>query len=438
MKRRTTIRIISAAIAFCAVAYGAAAKGFSEAETYRRGIKNVHMSAFEQLVGGVSRLDAALEKSLYCGTNGMSAVMCAEIWREAAQAKAALSMLPLEQGKLDRTQKFVSQSGEYAYTLLKKTADGQLFGEDDRQNIKSLRAASDKLAIELSQARELLTAGGTSAKAAAQPLKNGSAADGQDEQNEDFPEYAELIYDGPFSEHISKKTPALTKNARMVSREQAAKKLLQILPQQKSSLKYDGQSRGKIKTYCFSSGNIQAELTEKGGFLLNYTDSSEPQGKKITAADAIKRAEKFMGKCGYEHMLQSYYIISDRIITINFAYTDGGVVYYTDLIKVSVFLNGGGIAGLESYGYIMNHSGSKAPKALITEQQAKSSLNSNLKLLSSGLCMVPTSGENQKLCYEFKTQTENGRHCIVYIDAATGREQNIFILIEDQNGVLAV
>lgn len=54
-------------------------------------------------------------------------------------------------------------------------------------------------------------------------------------------------------------------------------------------------------------------------------------------------------------MKESYYSIYDGLITINFAYTESDIVFYGDLIKVSVALDNGEVVGREARGFLMSH-----------------------------------------------------------------------------------
>ena len=54
------------------------------------------------------------------------------------------------------------------------------------------------------------------------------------------------------------------------------------------------------------------------------------------------------------------------------------------------------------------------------------------------MALVPSDGKYERLCYEFKCQDENERHCIIYVNAETGEQEKILILIEDETGALTI
>jgi hypothetical protein len=59
-----------------------------------------------------------------------------------------------------------------------------------------------------------------------------------------------------------------------------------------------------------------------------------------------------------------------------------------------------------------------------------------LEVLSHRLALIPTGGEYEVLCHEFQCRTDDGSHVIVYVNAATGNEEKILLLVEDETGTL--
>jgi germination protein YpeB len=137
-------------------------------------------------------------------------------------------------------------------------------------------------------------------------------------------------------------------------------------------------------------------------------------------------------------MKQSYQIDDGGILTVNYAFTKDNVICYTDLIKVSVALDNGKIVGFESQGYIMNHTDRTIPAVSINEEEAVKKVSSLLKVLAHEMAIIPTSGKNEVFCHEFKCENGDGSRYIVYVNAETGAQEDILILIESQNGTLAI
>ena len=64
-------------------------------------------------------------------------------------------------------------------------------------------------------------------------------------------------------------------------------------------------------------------------------------------------------------------------------------------------------------------------------------LDKNLNIKSENLAIIPTEYKTEILCYEFKGTVED-KTFLIYINAQNGNEENIYILIEDENGMLTI
>ncbi|MBQ9267068.1 MAG: germination protein YpeB [Clostridia bacterium] len=168
---------------------------------------------------------------------------------------------------------------------------------------------------------------------------------------------------------------------------------------------------------------------------MNY--NREIGEAKIDLDTAKNRALAFLEGNGYKNMKESYYTIQDNIVTINFAYMQSGVICYTDLIKVKVALDNGDILGMESKGYLNSHVERNIEEPKITLDEARNIINPKMEILSEGLAIVPTDWSTEVLCYEFKGKVEENNF-IVYVDANTGREQDVFMIVDSENGQLAI
>ena len=137
-------------------------------------------------------------------------------------------------------------------------------------------------------------------------------------------------------------------------------------------------------------------------------------------------------------MEQSYQIENGNTLIVNYAYTEQDVVCYTDLIKVYVALDNGKVIGFEAQGYVMHHTARTIPEAAVGKDEAQTKISPYLTVLSHQMAVIPTSGKNEIFCHEFKCENTDGSHYIVYINAETGREEKILILIEDETGTLTI
>jgi len=137
-------------------------------------------------------------------------------------------------------------------------------------------------------------------------------------------------------------------------------------------------------------------------------------------------------------MTATYSMDQGNTLTVNFAATQGEMICYPDLVKVSIALDTGGVVGFEAQGYLMNHTERTFEAPAITLAQAQTRVGPGLHILSHQLALIPTGGGYEVLCHEFKCRTADERHYILYVNAQTGQEEKILLLLEDERGTLAI
>ena len=86
----------------------------------------------------------------------------------------------------------------------------------------------------------------------------------------------------------------------------------------------------------------------------------------------------------------------------------------------------------------MNHKEREIPAVGISLDEAKARVAQGLKIKGYNIAIIPGSGRGEKFVYEMQCERSDGSHCLVYLDAQTGAEEQIFILLEDDNGILAI
>ncbi len=94
----------------------------------------------------------------------------------------------------------------------------------------------------------------------------------------------------------------------------------------------------------------------------------------------------------------------------------------------------GAVCGDEAFGYMMAHREDRDTRTAISMEEAEKSVSKRLTVTGRGVAVIPTDGKNEVLCYEFVTETPDGRHILVYVNANTGVEEMLQILIETEQG----
>ena len=262
--------------------------------------------------------------------------------------------------------------------------------------------------------------------------------------DENFGEYAGLIYDGAFSEHMeSSEKKGLVGNE--IDEKQAKSIALGFIGKDRiSELTFNGLiENGNIQVYDFSgqinnsdnNNPITISISKIGGHIVNMNYNRQIEAEVISQEEANELGKEFLESRGITNMKETYYLKEGGIVTINYAYEQENVVVYPDLIKLKIALDNGEILGIETTGYLNNHTQRNIPEAKISQEEAKENLNKNLEITSQGFAIIPTEWKTEIFCYEFKGKI-NETDFLVYINAENGREENILVIIDTPNGIL--
>ena len=417
---------------------------------YRQASENSYNMAFFELVDYVQNVETYLAKSLISSTAEHGAETLTHLWREANLAQSYLARLPIESQELANTEKFLNQVSDYSYSLSRKNIYNEDLTQEDLDNLTELHQYSvelentlNQLSADLNEGRfkwDELTKKGT--VAFAQQVDNISK-ESFSNLEENFHEYSGLIYDGAFSEHMTSQEPkALTGDD--IDEETAKQKAVEFIGQDKcKEVNNLGLSENAtIPVYDFSITNqndetINISVSKKGGHIVNMNTNRDIMVEAISQEEANDKGKEFLASKGFENMKETYYLKQEGIVTINYAATQNDVVLYPDLIKVKVALDNGEVLGVETTGYLNNHTIRDLSNIKITVEEAKASLNSNLEIESQGLAVIPTEWKSEILCYEFKGKVDD-KEFLVYINTENGREEDILIITDTQNGTLVM
>lgn len=419
------------------------------AQALETNVENSYNRAFSDLVGYIDNIDVKLTKAQLAHTPAQLASISNDIFSEAAEAKSCLGQLPTAQIQLDNTSKFLSQVGDYTYVLSQSMIKGEEISQEQYKTLSDLNDFAASLKENLVKIQNEIYAGNIKLSQMNQKQKRNVASadengilESMENVEKAFDEYPALIYDGPFSEHIENRSPVMLENAAEISEEDALKRAQEFLGDKGRGLKKESETENtQIPAYNFTAANgseqISISITKKGGHVLYFLDNISVENANLDVANATEKALAFLESRGIYDMTSSYYEKTNNVATINFAYSQNGVICYSDLIKVRVALDNGSIVGFESKGYLMNHSQRQLNTPQLDENEAKSRIAPNLQVTCNGLALIPKDSLKEVLCYEFKG-TFKDKNFIIYINADNGREENILLLLESDEGILTI
>ena len=427
---------------------------YQETRKYVVASENKYNMAFYELVDYVQNVETYLAKALISTTPEHGAETLTNVWREASVAQSCLSQLPINSHELENTSKFLNQVSDYSYSLSRKNIAGESLSQEDLKNIKELHTYSLELENTLNQLSTDLNNGrikwgelkdeGTKAFAT---QVSSITKDSFSNLEENFHEYSGLIYDGAFSEHItSAEKKGLT--GEEIDEEKAKEIVKKFYGEDKiEKIDSNGYSENaEIPSFYFSvkmkeNDNIATiSVSKKGGHVIFANYNRTVNVETISQERANEIAKDFLNKHGYINMKETYYYKQNGIVTINYAYMQNSannqqVIIYPDLIKVKVALDDGSVLGIETSGYLNSHTTRNLPTNIITKEKAKEVLNKDLQIESENLAIIPTKWNTEVFCWEFKGKVEDNEF-LVYINAETGKEEDILVIVNTADGTL--
>ena len=378
------------------------------------------------------------------------AEMLTHVWREANMAQAYLGMLPIESQELENTEKFLNQVSDYSYSLSRKNINEEPLTDQDLDNLNELHQYSVELKNTLNQLASDLNDGRISW---GELTKKGSPVFAQEVSNiskdsfsnleENFHEYAGLIYDGAFSEHMTNpERKGLV--GEDIDEETAKQKAIEFLGKENvKEINSNGLTENaNIQSYDFSvvkndGTDAWISISQKGGHVVFSNSTKDVGAEVITQQQADEIGQKFLDSRGIQNMKPTYFLKQDGIVTINYAYVQDDVTVYSDLVKLKVALDNGEILGMETTGYLNSHYQRLFPAPQVSKEEARSKINKNLEIISEGMAMIPTEYQTEVLCWEFKGNLGD-RQFLVYINVETGKEEDVLVILETPDGTLTM
>ena len=442
-RSRRRIRIISFSIAAAAALFVWGAVNASNAARLKRQSEIAGERALTQLGAYMSEISTGLDKTLYASSDSMSASLSNDVWRAAAAAKLSLSEITDDEAELSSIYKFLSQAGEYMRALNVSTSKGAELTEAQTDRLRKLREYAKMLDSELQYLTQLRQSGTLDFERVKTTLSEESAdgrfyfADELYDTEQTAGDYPTLIYDGPFSDSAYNRKPQLLENYAEITKAQALERAADFIGVSESELYFLSECEGDISCFTFYNASCTVSVTKKGGIVSYMLCPDFAAESELDSAQAVKKAAAFLKSKSYKNIKDSYFSTSDGICTVNFAYYENGIIYYPDLIKVSVALDSGKITAFDATGYIMNHKNrTRNDKIKYTPDEARGLLASGLTVKSVREAYIPTDYGSEYFVYEYHCKASDGEEVLVYIDPYTGEERDILILLYSDGGVL--
>ncbi|MEW6697828.1 MAG: germination protein YpeB [Bacillota bacterium] len=419
-------------------------------ETY---MNNRYQMSFYNLIGRVQSMEVLLAKTLAVSGQPDDTLIFSEIWLQSEGARENLTQMPLTSHVVARTAKFLTQAGDFARVKAREINNGESMSEEDYRTLNTLYKQAEQLNRELHTMEIKVADGKLSvselARAGREQLEKGQAtgaAANFQSIDKDMQGFPTLIYDGPFSDHMDRVQPAGLGHEPTDADE--AKNIMRQFVDIKEDNDYRAQVTGRVReripgyqvellSQRGGENRISGSVSDKGGHVVWYLDSRTVGAPRMKVEQSIEKAEQFLESRGYKNMANLYHQVQNGIAIINFAPEEKGVLLYPDQVKVNVALDNGQVVGFDARGYLMAHKEREIPAPKIPASRAKDKVNPRMEVSNTRLVIIPTDSGKEKLSYEI-TGRINGEAFLVYVNAITGKTDQVLKLVETPNGTLTM
>ncbi|MBQ3552677.1 MAG: germination protein YpeB [Clostridia bacterium] len=441
MNAKKTLAIVIPVL-LAAALIGTASWAVSEskrADTYASATDAMYRRTYMELSENLGNLELSLNKLMVTGTQSRMVLLLDDIWRYSGACSSLISQLPVSHADTLELSSFITRVGDYARTLTKKVLGGQMFSSDDSSQLSSLH----QKCVEISNELTTRIANGDIYC----DILDNEAYYTQSEEfadNEGTEQFPTLIYDGPFSEGVEKAEPkGLTGDE--VDQDTALEKAKELIPEG-ANIEFDTDSDGSIPAFDFTGStedgrNIYVSISRQGGHVIWMMASPKSDISGIPDDNEIQRlndiGKEYLSSIGYENMVPTYGQYTNGAAIINYAFELDGAIVYNDLVKVWIDRTDDSIIGIDARNYLFSHTERDFDEPAISMEEAEAMVSGNLTIDDQGLAIVPITPQTEALCYEFKCSAGDNDY-IVYIDAMTGDEVNIYLVIHSEEGTLTV
>lgn len=259
--------------------------------------------------------------------------------------------------------------------------------------------------------------------------------------------YEGLIYDGAFSNHLESSKPK-NLTGKDITYKEAEKKVYECVENAIKDIEidkviYNGEINGKVVVYNFNvtlkskDYEIDVDITKDSGKLYLMLANRKVEKQNIDIKEAKTIGDEYLKSLGLDNLQPTYYYIEDNMATINYAAVQDNILMYSDLIKVKIAMDTGDILSVECSGYIYNHTERQNLTCKLTPEETIKNIKTNIDVKCLKTCIIPKEGGTEVLTYEFYGKA-NGKDFLIYLNANTGKEENVLLIIDSKNGILTM
>lgn len=398
--------------------------------------ENQYQNAFHALAYNMDILHDKLGATLAMNSKTQLSPALTEVWSLSSKARGTVGQLPLSIIPFHETEQFLTNIGDFINGTVVRDLDTTPLTEDEYKLLQSYYTQCAQLQDEIRSVQTSLLGNQLKWNDVAE---NYTSKKGDSTIIDGF-QNIEKISTGFTNESNNPAFISLEKTKRNLSEVQGEKITEQqaIEIAKKYSTFEDNSNASVTKSldgsaFSFYSviisepntnNELHMDILENGGAPIWLINSEVVTDKQISLAEGAEIASKFLMDNGYEKMEIYESTEYNNLGVYTFVYSTDDVRIYPDNIKVKVALNDGHILGFNAKDYLVSSRERQLNKAVLTEEEARKSMNANLQVMEHHLALIENQMNEEVLCHEFLGTMNNDTYRI-FINAQTGVEEKV-------------
>lgn len=405
--------------------------------------ENMYQQAFHSLVEHVDTIEVQLSRALATADLEQQMETLSAVWRQVYAAQQELGKLPLSQVPLVNTEKFLSRVGDFTYSIATDSVDGHVLTDREWKILAELKACAVQMSTQLRKLQESIIVNNyrwIEAEEATQRQqgRDNSVVDGLKLVDNKVQEFVEV----DVGERVNVvRPPARGPSGPSISQERARETAEEFLAKLGlTNIEYENsvKNQGEIPawTYMYNVGeNASAalDISQTGGYVVWYLLNRSVGKPQLSQQQVVDFAESYLAKIGYNSMELVGFEEYQGEALLTYAYNDGGVLIYPDLIKVRIALDDGSLTGFEASHYLKYHHFRRLQHPKLSLTDVKELIRPELTTRFGRLAVIFNSRGQETLTYELAVTADDESY-LVYINSTTGEQEHV-LRIDD--GLLA-
>jgi spore germination protein len=400
--------------------------------------ENNYQRAFHELIYELDLLHDKIGDTLAMKSKSSISPALVEVWGLTSQAHSNVGQLPLRLLPINKTEEFLTNIGDFSYQTAVRDLEKEPLTEKEYAKLQKLYENSAEIQGELRKVQHMVFKDKLRwmdvelAYAKDQNPKNNVIIDGFKTVERNVMTYTDANADPSLTNYKVNRTNLANVKGKKITKNEAkdiATKFLNLNGTEQIKIQRTGQ---KLEDHYYSleikdlktNNEIYMDITEKGGYPVWVIDNRDIKAQKIDLNQASNNGLKFLEGNKFSNMELTQSSQYDNVGVFTYVTKVDGVRIYPESVTMKIALDDGSIVGFSARNYLSAYTIRKIPKPKISVEEARKSVNSNLKIMEEREAIILNKLNKEILCYEFVGTRGNDTYQ-VFINSNNAVEEQI-------------